>query len=85
MKFVPIRSPFSSIRVVGAKAGCYTFIISYEMKLNPEYRASWKNRFYDMIPFGTQPANYIDGSPFKTFQEAVAACEATYRQLRSKQ
>jgi len=68
--------------MVGAKVRGYTFIISIE---NGEYRASWKNRAEDMTPFGKQPSNFIDGSPFTSFDVAYAACEATYKQLRAKQ
>ena len=82
MKFRPIPSPFPEMRLVGAKVREYSFIISID---DGEYRASWKNHRHDVTPFGKQLSNFIDGSPFKTFEAAYEACKATYKQLRSKQ
>ena len=85
MKFVSLQSPFATLQLYGARAGDYSFIISYELQIKPEYRASWKDGKSDITPFGEQPSNFIDGSPFSTFDAAKEACKATYKQLRAKQ
>ena len=69
----------------------YSFVITLEMEDGPKfdkwvgYTASWKNTKFDLTPHGKQPANRIDGGPWKTFKEAEDACTNTYRQLRNKQ
>jgi hypothetical protein len=82
MKFRAIPSLIEGIGVVGAVTRGYTFIISIE---DGQYRASWKSRSADMKPFGAQPANYIDGSPFASWDSCYEACLRTYKQLRARQ
>jgi hypothetical protein len=61
----------------------YSFVISYESPTGPGfhgragYLASWRR------VYAGRGAIRIIGSPFKTFDEAEAACDAMLKQLTS--
>ena len=81
-------SPLPNMRLWHATSGEYSFVISLEQEQgDPDwtgYMASWKNTRTDMRPFGRQPANIVDGGPWRTLAEAEAACDQALKQLRDK-
>jgi hypothetical protein len=85
MKFRPAPSPYRNIRIWNAKIKGFSFVITQELLPGDEeftgFTASWKNSKADMLPFGKQPANRIDGGPWNTFEEAEKACEYTLHNL----
>lgn len=91
MRWSEIRSPLDEMRIWGAQSHGYSFLIMLEEMQPPDpkwngYTASWKDLSKDLKPVlagfgGTQPANRIDGGPWKTFTEAASACEAKRREL----
>jgi hypothetical protein len=88
MQFDPVPSPLKLLRIWNAHSHGFSFVITLEQlpgdAVFSGYTASWKNRRADIRPFGKQPANRIDGGPWKTFTEAEAACDATLKQLRQR-
>jgi hypothetical protein len=84
-----MTSTVPNMRIWMAATHGYSFCISEELEDDdPEwagFNASWKSKRADMLPFGKQAANRIDGGPWKTLAEAERACEATLKQLRQKQ
>ena len=95
MRFLEVPAhllpPLRNFRSWRAQLHGYSFVISLEMQTGPGfedytgYTASWKDMKYDMVPFGQQPSNRIDGGPWQTFTEAEQACKETLRALKSKQ
>ena len=90
MKWVTMTSPLPNMGIWGAGDYPYSFIITEERdKLTGDdwlgFHASWKDARLDMTPHGAQPSNKIDGAPFRTLEDAKAACEATLMMLRRKQ
>jgi hypothetical protein len=88
MNFIPMPSPLPDMEVWAARSHGYSFVISLEKTQPPDpewngYTASWKNTNIDTRPFGKQPANRIDGGPWKTFAEAERACEQVLKQLKA--
>jgi len=93
MKFERLP-PLGPLQTWRAASDGFSFVICHEpLSLGPQhqgYTATWKSRAHDIRPAlpglgGTQPANRIDGGPWRTFAEAEAACEATLRHLRKRQ
>jgi hypothetical protein len=89
MRFDPVRSVVPSMRVWGASSHGYSFCITQEMmEGDPEwsgFTASWKNESHDMLPFGKQPSNMIEGGPWRHFSDAEWACVQVLKKLRAKQ
>jgi hypothetical protein len=71
------------MEIWSANSDGYSFVISYESPVGPGfhgragYLASWR-RVYE-----GRGAIRITGSPFKTFDEAEAACDAMLKYLTS--
>lgn len=90
MKFREVPSPVPDMRVWSCASGGFSFVISHEQRVDvgaewTGYTASWKSLSASMRAFGSQPANRIDGGPWKTFGEAERACSETLKQLVRKQ
>jgi hypothetical protein len=92
LAFRSMPTPVPEMRMWWAASGGFSFIISQDLKAaeegDPEwsgYTASWKNERADMLPFGEQPANMIDGGPWPRFTDAARACDRVLRQLRARQ
>lgn len=90
MRFRPAPQILPDFKGWVAFIGDWSFVITLEERSGKGfenytgYAASWKNRNFDTSPFGKQPANRIDGGPWKTFLEAENACKETYKKLRNK-
>ena len=73
--------PVEKMEIWIANSDDYSFVISYESPAGPGfhgragYLASWRHEGRGAIR--------ITGSPFKTFDEAEAACEAKLKHLTS--
>jgi hypothetical protein len=74
---------FERLKVWSAASDGFSFVISYESPSGPGfhgrtgYLASWRP------VYAGRGAIKITGSPFKTFNEAEAACDAMLKLLRS--
>jgi hypothetical protein len=72
------------MEIWSANSDGYSFVISYESPAGPGlhgrvgYLASWR------LAFEGHGAIKVTGSPFKTFDEAEAACDATLKLLMSE-
>ena len=77
MNFKQISSPIPNFKIWNCSNGKYSFVITLGYK---GYTASWKDRTIKV----KQMANRIDGSPFKTFNEAEIACQKILKQLKMK-
>ena len=72
-----------TMEIWSASSGEYSFVISFENPAGPGfhgrtgYVASWRP------VYSGRSAIKITGSPFKTFDEAEAACEAKLKHLTS--
>jgi hypothetical protein len=88
MRFEPIPSPQPNMRVWNAQSHGYSFVISQGLGTgDPDwtgFTASWKAVKADLLPFGKQPANWIDGGPWPTFTGAEYACKQVLKQLVAK-
>jgi hypothetical protein len=71
-----------TMEIWSAASEGYSFVISHEGPAGPGfhgragYMASWR-----LVYEGRRGAVRITGSPFKTFDEAEAACDAMLKQL----
>ena len=89
MKFKPALDILPDFKGWIAFIGTWSFVITLEEKSGKGfenytgYTASWKNINFDTRAFGSQPANIIDGGPWKTFLEAENACKKTYKELKN--
>jgi len=85
MGFQECPSPFHGLRVWRADAADYSFVISHESLKGFDqysgYTARWKNKKFDTTPFGSQPANRIDGGPWQRWVDVEEACKATLKKL----
>jgi len=91
MRFEPVPVPLRDMRAWCAKTHGFSFVITLEQQQRDPnftgYNASWKRVRGDMRPAlpglgGEQPANRIEGGPWKTFGQAEAACRAALMRLR---
>jgi hypothetical protein len=83
LRFSRVVSPVEDMEIWNASSNGYSFVISYESPTGPGfhgragYLASWRP-IYE-----ARSAVRITGSPFKTFDEAEAACDAMLKNLTS--
>jgi hypothetical protein len=72
LRFSRVVSPVEDMEIWNASSNGYSFVISYESPTGPGFhgRAGYL-------------ASWITGSPFKTFDEAEAACDAMLKNLTS--
>jgi hypothetical protein len=76
LHFSPVDTPLPELEIWHANSGEYSFAISREswsgpgLHGQPGFVASWRPLHHNKL------ALRVKGSPFKTFFEAVEACEA---------
>lgn len=86
MKFESLPSPLPNMRMWGARQGGYSWIITCEQGL-PSYTAAERQQWvgytalYCAMGQRTRHATRIEGGPWKTMEEAEAACHAKLKEL----